>query len=123
MKPILTVDLFEARVSVSAKDGLKVSKYKYRTKFTGKNYISIPDRDTDYEQGYRNLYHRVVPTELLKVQKDGWNSTYPYFIRSIYYLEGQEDQALKLLRAEIEKTLTEMEENTNKMLEAWLNRK
>ena len=118
MKPEF-VTLYEAGVRISTKDGVKVMKRKYKTKFTGKNYICVNDHN---DAEVSNLYSRVTPDEILSIRNPSRSSDCPSMSRYVYYLEGQEDQAVKLLRSHVESILTEQAADSNAMLELWNKR-
>jgi hypothetical protein len=117
-------DLFEASVYVSIKNGVRVVKRKFKTKFTGKNYIPVMLEEADEKNGYiYNLYSRVQPEEILEIRDSHADSNFDSMNRHIYYLDGQEDKAVKLLRDEMETRLQLIASNSATMLQLWKNRK
>ncbi len=118
MKPTI-VNLYEAGVSISVKNGVKVMKRKYKTKFTGKNYICVNDNN---DPSVSNLYSRVTPDEILSIRNPSRGGNCPSMSRYVYYLDGQEDEAVKLLRDNVETILTEQCADAQLMLGKWKHR-
>lgn len=103
--------------------GLKYGKLKLKTKFTGQNYICIPltqKERKEYNIGWGNS--RLSKDEIMKVSRGFFDDNSTSISRHIYFLEGQEHQALELIRSEVEHTMRSMYENTNKLYDLWVNR-
>lgn len=118
-----TIALFELRVWVDT-TGILIQRYKYPTGFTGKNYIRRQVTDELEAQGYHfGLYSRVSVDDIMKVRNSARDDTTASVGREIYYLEGQEDKAKELIRAELDKTIQKMNGQMVLLHESWVNRK
>lgn len=117
------VDVYYIFVTVEA-EGIKCGKLKHKTKFTGQNYIGLPitpeDRKKGYNIGWGNS--RLGKDEILKVSRRLFGDNSTEISRHVYFLEGQEQQALELIRIEVDKAITSMYENTCKLYDTWVNR-
>jgi len=117
------VDVYYIFVDVGT-DGIRCAKLKYKTKFTGQNYIGLPLTNEDLKNGYTLGWsnYRLKKEEILKVSQRFFGDNSAEVSRHVYFLEGQEQQALDLIRKDVDTTIRLMYENTCKLYENWINR-
>ena len=82
--------------------------------------FSDDDRANGYNLGWGSS--RIEPSDLLKVQKTGIWDTPSHVGRRIYFLEGQKNEALNLIRDNLEETITTMVKNVNGLGKQWEER-
>jgi hypothetical protein len=115
--------LYELMTSVDIAEGVKSRVCKYRMKFSGKNYLPQMLTKEDHEAGFNvPPYGRVGAEEILKVNKSLFGDKSNYLRRSIYFLEGQQEDAIRLMRGCIDESLTRKKEEAVKLFEIWANR-
>lgn len=124
MSPRKFVDLYEIVVSVDEK-GVHKRLSKYRTTFTGKNYLATmftpEDRANGYNLGWGSS--RINSEQIFKVQRMGlFGDSFNNVRRRIYFLEGQQEEALTMLRDDLNKTIKSITEQVNALALAWENR-
>ncbi len=118
------VDLYEIVVHIEANRGLIMQQNKYKTMFTLKTYLPcFFDVTKDIKDGYNySLYRRVKATELMKVIKGPTGDKCNNIRRSIYFVEGQEEEAKNLIKDELNATTMWMLDDANKIRNLWINR-
>jgi hypothetical protein len=117
------VILYELMTKVELVKGVCSRLQKYRMKFSGKNYLPQMLTGVDHEMGFNVPPHtRVKAEDILKVHKIFMGDHNNYVFRSIYFLEGQKEEAIKLIRASIEEQVTRAKEESAKLYEIWVNR-
>lgn len=97
---------------------------KYRVKQTKTNFLAQMIQPEHEGQGYSHRMGgtRVKVSDLLKVQRFGFSDGYGHIYRHIYCFKEQQEEALILLRANIDETVTRARDLTAKMFDVWNNR-
>lgn len=122
MKSLPIIALHELRISIEP-DGILVMLFKYAVTCTGKNYIPQMVSDDLYKQGFNStLSSRVKIDEIMQVKRTGMHDLTAHIGRSIYYLDGQQDEAKKLVKNSLETTINRMKDQMDKVHAAWLAR-
>lgn len=118
------VNVYQILASIDAADGVKTTLVKYKTKFTGKNYLGVMMTKEDHANGYSTGWgnSRLGEDEIMKVQRGIFSDKATHIKRNIYFLEGQKDQALKLIRVELEQAVSHTAIESAKMYYAWHHR-
>jgi hypothetical protein len=93
-------------------------------KFTGRNYVQLPWVDAFDNQGFNyRLGSRVPAKDILAVQRTAMMDGTDHVSRSVYYLEGQEQQAKELVKAALNLRIQMMKDQMDLIHTAWTTRK
>ncbi len=118
MKPVY-VDIFELVVTVE-QDGVRGWVHRAYAKVTGQNYIrQIPPEDAAKKYHASCLLGRLNQTDLMKVRRRYSRDMTDSISREIYFLEGQEQEAKRLVKEDLEATLTRMSEQMSATQRQW----
>ena len=116
------LDLYEISVKIG-KDGVKSRLSKYRAKFTGQNYLPVRLTEEEEKSGYVGCFsQRIKNSEILKVQRIGLSDSSDHISRYIYFLDNQKEQAINLIKEELDKTISKMFSDINELYKVWVNR-
>ena len=118
MKPKF-VNLYEISANLSPARGASVRLKKYKAKLTINNYLPAITSDEDAKNGYDyGFSSRVKVGDIMKIESIG-NDSSEWIHRRIFFIDGQEAEAKKLLRTTIDKLIENMVTNINAMKLAW----
>jgi hypothetical protein len=116
------VDLYEIIVHLNT-DKVGARMEKYRVKQTGTNFLPQMLQPEHEKQGYSyRMNGRVKVSDLMKIQQIGFGFGCDHVYRHIYCFEHQRADALMMLRAEIDSTVTRMRDQVAKLYDTWTNR-
>lgn len=112
------VTLYEYSVTISFTE-YKSNLYKYRMRFTGKNYVPMPV-DAEYLAGGFNAppLHRI-PASLVGVLRGVKTLSPSYTVRCMYFVEGNLDKAKTQVDSSIAACVEEMVRQAELVKEHW----
>jgi hypothetical protein len=119
MKPE-TVTLYEYNVSVDA-EKYYATVYKYKMRFTGKNYISEPLGTDEIIGNKFNTppLHRIGTEELMQIRQLRKSSNSTYVNRRIYFLKEDFERAKLLVNTAVAGAVDEKVKETALMHKHW----
>ena len=112
------VDLYEITISVGIQ-GIRARREKFKTKFTGQNFLPIRPSEAEEKEGYRHLSSRVPASSLMQIRTIGFGQGVDHCFRHGYCLGPKQQELFDAIRADITRTLNQWLENTTKMVELW----
>jgi len=113
------VTVYEYNIVIEAGLGIKEIDRKYRMTFTGKNYIPTMHSDEDFEKKFSCLGRRISVDDIKKLQSSNLCGNSSYISRYIYYLEGEEQIAKKMVWDSVSKEIERLKINADDMFAQW----
>lgn len=115
--------VYELRISVDT-EGVSVRRFKYPAKLTGVQYIPIQVTEEMEKEGFiYKLPKRIKPSELLKpVRMFMWDEVNRIGYE-IFFTEGQDDEARKLLKNHVDTVVRTMKASMDKTYESWTTKR
>jgi len=114
-------------VWVDTHNGVSIHIQKYRAKFSGKNYVAWTmghdEADWNLKEGFSGkLRHRIDPDDL-SVPSSRWKrDSSTEIAREIWYLEENEDAAVKAIRNAMADAVTINNNNAKILMDHWCSR-